>query len=60
MLARHPANPARPYLPWQRKVRAQLEALQQVPSPDIHTRSLIQALEQRLETPLPKQQRKKR
>lgn len=60
MLARHPANPARPYLPWQRKVRAQLEALQQVPSPDIHTRGLIRELERRLEVPALRPSRRKK
>lgn len=49
VLARHPANPNRPYVPWQRKVKAQLNILLAVPNPDIRTLSDIQALQQRLQ-----------
>ena len=48
MLSRHPSNPDRPYVPWVRKVKAQLDALKTIPDPDIRTRAEIKMLEDRL------------
>lgn len=51
-LSRQPSAPNHPYVPWQRKVRAQLDMLLGITNPDIHTKGLIRELQNRLSTPI--------
>jgi hypothetical protein len=47
-LARHPANPDRPYMPWTQKVKMKLEELRQIQNPDIRTKGEVAELEAKL------------
>ena len=48
ILACHPLAPQRPYIPWQRKVRIQLDELLTINNPDIRTRRDIELLRAKL------------
>ena len=48
MIARHPSNPSRTYVPWVWKVQAQLNELRRIENPDIRTKGEIARLEKRL------------
>jgi len=48
MLVHHPTSPSKPYVPWQHKVKMQLDELLAINNPDVRTRAEIAKLRARL------------